>query len=151
MRSSILWVAMLACCATAHGASPQTPSTPGDACVSLNQVGGFRTLDSRTAVLFSIGGKPSYVLTLAMPLHELEHALSYAFVHHDGDGRLCGRSQDAIAVPGAVAALPARILSMKRLDEAGIRALEEQYDVRLTKKRRTRVNPAASATPADAI
>ena len=61
---------------------------------------------------------------------------------------LCGYGMDRIVVADSSAAFrtPSTILGMTRLDDAGIAQLEEQYDVRLTRKKKA-APEAGSAQP----
>jgi hypothetical protein len=116
------------------GAAPTDAAHEKDACASLHRLGGVRSLDNTTAVIFSSMGKPAYVIKLSMPLPELRFAYRYAYIDRDGDGQLCGRSRDAIALPGERVRIPATIMSMEQLDTTRIQALETQYSVRLGSK-----------------
>jgi hypothetical protein len=120
----------------AGAVSAETSTVEKDACVSLMRIGGLRALDNRTAVIFSSGGKPSYVLTLSAPLPELKFALRYAYIDRDRDGHLCGRSRDGIALPDESFRIPTTIMAMTPLDAQSIEALELKYDVKLSRKRK---------------
>ncbi len=135
MKKLIVLGAALAAATSSYGASVEAQKVEKDACASLIRIGGVQALDSRTAVIFSSMGKPAYLVTLAMPLPDLKFAMRYAYVDRDGDGRLCGRSTDAIGVPDDRFATSSRIMAMTPLDAEKIQSLEEKYQVRLTRKK----------------
>lgn len=149
MKKLLMLAAGLAVGATASGSPVEEQTVEKDACAFLTQIGGVRALDSRTAVILSSTGKPAYVVTLGTPLPELKYAIRYAYIDRDRDGRLCGRSRDAIAVPGEAVGPPARIMAMTPLDPTKIRALEEKYQVTLTKKNKSNDEPPKSDDQAD--
>jgi Family of unknown function (DUF6491) len=122
--------------AAAGAVTSASSSVEKDACVSLTRIGGLRALDSRTAVIFSSMGKPSYVVTLSAPLPELKFAHRYAYIDRDRDGRLCGRSRDGIALPDESVRIPTTIMAMTPLDTQSVEALELKYDVKLSRKRK---------------
>lgn len=143
MRKFLVSTLALAVLAPAAYATPVgEANVEKDACAFLSRLGGVRALDNRTAVIFSTMGKPAYLVTLSMPLPDLKFSARYAYIDRDRDGQLCGRSMDAIAVPGDPIRVPARISAMTPLDEQTIRALEEKYSVTLRKKSR-RDDPSA--------
>lgn len=144
MRKVLFPALALALVASGAVAAPvEKPEVEKDACAFLSRLGGVRALDNRTAVIFSTMGKPAYVVTLSMPLPELKFAARYAYIDRDRDGQLCGRSMDGIAIPGDVIRIPARITAMTPLDAQRIRALEEKYEVTLTKKKPKREDSSA--------
>ena len=82
-----------------------------------------------------------------MPLPELKFANRLAFVDRNHDGMLCGYGMDRIIVAdsGFGFRTPSTILGMQRLDAAGLAQLEQQYDVRLTRKKKDAAPAAGSA------
>ena len=68
---------------------------------------------------------------------ELKFANTIAFVDRNHDGMLCGYGMDRIVAvdSGPGFRTPATVLGMKRLDDAALAQLEQQYDVRLTRKK----------------
>jgi hypothetical protein len=150
MKKLIVLSAALAIAASASATSAeQSAKVEKDACASLIRISGVQALDSRTAVIFSSTGKPAYLATLAMPLPDLKFAMSYAYIDRDGDGRLCGRSSDAIGVPDDRVSMSSRIMAMESLDAEKIQALEEKYNVRLTRKKDRKATEAEPAESAD--
>jgi|ADGO01.1.fsa_nt_gi hypothetical protein len=144
-------LAMAMCASAAHATSPPEPKVEKkDACAFISRLGGVRALDSRTAVILSSTGKPAYLVTLSMPLPDLKFATRYAYIDRDGDGQLCGRSMDAIAIPDDAIRVPARISAMTPLDAQSIQALEEQYGVTLTRKSKRKDSAAAQSEAPEA-
>ena len=86
-----------------------------------------------------------------MPLPELKFANRLAFVDRNHNGMLCGYGMDRIVMAdsGSAFRTPSTILGMTRLDDAGMAQLEEQYDVRLSRKKKAgtagRLRAAAKA------
>jgi hypothetical protein len=151
MSRAILLALSLAFAADVHGATvAEDKGAEKDACEFLSRLGGVRALDNRTAVVFSSMGKPAYVVTLSMPLPDLKYAVQYAYIDRDRDGRLCGRSMDAIALPNDALRVPARISAMTPLDADKIRALEEKYQVKLTSKKKQKAEGAPASEGSDA-
>lgn len=146
MKKLIVMGAAFAVAASSYGTSvDEQTKVEKDACASLIRIGGVRALDSRTAVIFSSMGKPAYVVTLSMPLPDLNYAVRYAYIDRDGDGRLCGRSGDAIGIPNSGIGMPSRIMALTPLDAGKIQALEEKYQVTLTKKKPAKEDPVKGA------
>jgi hypothetical protein len=116
-----------------------------DACVSLIRIGGLRALDNRTAVIFSSMGKPAYLIKLSVPLPELKFAHRYAYIDRDRDGHLCGRSRDGVALPDEALRIPSTIMSMTPLDAKTVASLEQKYEVRLTRKSKSKSPGSESA------
>jgi hypothetical protein len=60
---------------------------------------------------------------------------------------LCGYGMDRIVIAdsGFGIRTPSTILGMTRLDDAGLAQLEEKYDVRLTRKKVAKAEPAGGA------
>lgn len=133
MRSPILLSIALLACASAHATSEYVPAEK-DACASLTRIGGLRALDNRTAVILSRTGEPAYLVKFGTPLPSLKFATRYAYIDHDRDGQLCGRSRDGVALPDEHVRIPTTILSMSRLGPDDLAALEEQYGVQLRPK-----------------
>src|SRR4030095_14901778 len=80
----------------------------------------------------------AYLVELSMPLPELKFANRLAFVDRNHDGMLCGYGMDRIVVAdsGFGSRIPSTILGMQRLDDAGLAPLEQQDDVRLSRKKK---------------
>ena len=98
----------------------------------------FKVLDRNKMVIWAPSRSKAYLVELSMPMPELKFANSIAVVDRNHDGMLCGYGMDRIVVADSAAAsfrTPATIMGMKRLDDAALAQLEQQYDVRLTRKK----------------
>lgn len=123
--------------AQAHGAKNPDPM-PGaskDECVFVRNISNWRVLDSRNVVLFSPNERHAYLMQLSAPVSDLKYSFKVAFIDRDRDGQLCGRSLDKVQAVDSLVRQPVTIMGMTRLDEAGLAALEAQYNVKLTRKR----------------
>ena len=144
MKNTFVFAAALAVAGISIGASANasTASHAGkNDCVFTSAIHDFRPLDRNKVVIYGPGRK-AYLVELSMPMPELKFANRLAFVDRNHDGMLCGYGMDRIVVAdsGFGFRTPSTILGMQRLDDAGIAQLEEQYDVRLTRKKKA---PAA--------
>jgi uncharacterized protein DUF6491 len=150
MKNTYVFAAVLAAAGISMGASANasTSTRAGkNDCVFASTVHDFRPLDRNKMVIYGPGRK-AYLVELSMPMPELKFANRLAFVDRNHDGMLCGYGMDRIVVAdsGIGFRTPSTILGMQRLDDAGLAQLEEQYDVRLTRKKKA--TPAAgSAQP----
>lgn len=115
--------------------SDPLPAAPKDECVFVRSISSWRVLDRRNVVLFTGNANRAYLAQLGMPASDLTYAFKVAFIDHDRDGQLCGRSLDKVQAVGSPVGQPATITSMTRLDEAALQELEARYDVKLTRKR----------------
>jgi hypothetical protein len=146
MKNTFVFAAALAVAGTSIGASANasTASHAGkNDCVFTSAINDFKPLDRNKMVIYGPGRK-AYLVELSMPLPELKFANRLAFVDRNHDGMLCGYGMDRIVVAdsGIGFRTPSTILGMQRLDDAGLAELEQQYDVRLTRKKK-----AAPAQP----
>lgn len=126
---------------TAHATSTSKADTPsadrnGHECLFIRSVGQYRALDRDTVVIWGPGNRDAYLVELTMPLFGLEGSWQMAMIDRDHDGRLCGFSSDRIGVRDIGRPESASIKSMSRLDDADLAALEEQYKVSLTRKKK---------------
>lgn len=128
MKRAIALSLALALCASANAAAKTEAAATQDDCARLHLISGVTPLDSRTIVIYEGPGRKAYLAKLSAPLPELKFAFRYAYIDRDFDGRICGRSRDSIILPDEAIRIPARIMSMTKL--------EEQYDVKLTRKRK---------------
>jgi hypothetical protein len=123
--------------AAADGAKNPDPM-PGarkDECVFVRDISSWRVLDSRNVVILTPNERHAYLMQLGMPISDLKYSFKVAFIDRDRDGQLCGRSLDKVQAVGSLARQPSTIMAMTRLDDAGLAALEAQYNVKLTRKR----------------
>jgi hypothetical protein len=155
MKNTFVLAAALAAAGISIGASANasTSSHAGkNDCVFTSAINDFKPLDHNKMVIYG-PGRRAYLVELSFPLPELKFANRLAFVDRNHDGMLCGYGMDRIVVAdsGFGFRTPSTIMGMQRLDAAGLAQLEQQYDVRLTRKKKDAA-PAAGATqaPADA-
>jgi len=146
MKNTFVFAAALAVAGISIGASANasTASHAGkNDCVFTSAINDFKPLDRNKMVIYGPGRK-AYLVELSMPVPELKFANRLAFVDRNHDGMLCGYGMDRIVVAdsGIGFRTPSTILGMQRLDDAGLAQLEQQYDVRLTRKKK-----AAPAQP----
>ncbi|MGH8239934.1 MAG: DUF6491 family protein [Steroidobacteraceae bacterium] len=141
MKNTLLFAAIFAAAGIGIGASADASATSTRAgkndCVWTRSINDFTALDRNKVVVWG-PGRRAYLVELSMPLPELKFAYRLAFVDRNHDGMLCGFGMDRIVVADSSAAFrtPSTILGMTRLDDAGIAQLEEQYDVRLSRKKK---------------
>ncbi len=138
MRNILVFAAVVAAAGISMAASAAAATTRAgkNDCVFTRAIHDFKPLDRSKMVIYGPGRK-AYLVELSMPLPELKFANRLAFVDRDHNGMLCGYGMDRIVVADSLAfRTPSTILGMTRLDDAGIAQLEEQYDVRLTRKKK---------------
>jgi hypothetical protein len=139
MKATLFVAACILCSAgVAQAAADKTDPVPGasrDECVFVDNIQNWRVLDSRNVVLYAPNDRRVYLLQLGMPISDLKFAFKVAFVDKDHDGQLCGRSTDKVVALGSIVKQPSTVMGLTRLDGAGMQALEEQYDVQLTRKK----------------
>jgi uncharacterized protein DUF6491 len=152
MKNTFVFAAALAAAGIASGASANASTSTSHAgkndCVFTSAIHDFRPLDQHKMVIWGPGRK-AYLVELSMPLPELKFANRLAFVDRNHDGMLCGYGMDRIVVAdsGIGFRTPSTILGMQRLDDAGLAQLEQQYDVRLTRKKKDAAPAAGAAQP----
>ena len=154
MKNTFMFAAALAAAGISIGASANASTSTHagkNDCVFTSSIHDFKPLDHNKMVIFGPGRK-AYLVELSMPLPELKFANRLAFVDRNHDGMLCGYGMDRIVVAdsGIGFRTPSTILGMQRLDDAGLAQLEEQYDVRLTRKKKA-APAAGSAQPQEAV
>jgi hypothetical protein len=142
--NKVLASAVIAACmsagASAHAAAStdDTSRANKNECVFTRSIYDFKALDRNKMVIWAPSRKRAYLVELSLPMPELKFASRLAFVDRNHDGMLCGFGMDRIIVADSSAAgfrTPATILGMQRLDDAALAQLEQQYDVRLTRKK----------------
>jgi hypothetical protein len=119
-------------------ASTDTSSRAGkNDCVFARTINDFKVLDRNKMIIWAPTRSRAYLVELSMPMPELKFANTIAFVDRNHDGMLCGYGMDRIVAvdssPGFRS--PATVMGMKRLNDADLAQLEQQYDVRLTRKK----------------
>jgi len=139
LKNTLLFAAIFAAAGISIGADASAATTRAgkNDCLFTRSIHDFRPLDRNKMVLWGPGRK-AYLVELSMPLPELKFANRLAFVDRNHDGMLCGYGMDRIVVADSSVSFrtPSTILGMTRLDDAGLAQLEEQYDVRLTRKKK---------------
>ena len=140
MKNTLVFAAVVAAAGISIGASADAATTRAgkNECVFTSAIHDFRPLDRSHMVLWGPGRK-AYLVQLSFPLPELKFANRLAFVDRDNNGMLCGYGMDRIVIAdsGFGIRTPSTILGMTRLDDAGLAQLEEKYDVRLSRKKKT--------------
>lgn len=125
--------------ASAHaGAANEAARAGKNDCVFARTINDFKVLDRNKMVIWAPTRSKAYLVELSMPMPELKFANQIAVVDRNHDGMLCGYGMDRIIVADSGAAgfrTPATIMGMKRLDDTELAQLEQQYDVRLTRKK----------------
>ena len=154
MKNTLVFAAVLTAAGISIGASANASTSTHagkNDCVFTSAIHDFRPLDRNKMVIWGPGRK-AYLVELSMPLPELKFANRLAFVDRDHNGMLCGYGMDRIIVADSTVAFrtPTTILGMQRLDDAGLAQLEEQYDVRLTRKKKE-APAAGSAQPQEEV
>ena len=142
MKSMLLFAALavsLGAGASAHATAANDKAHTGkNDCVFASTINDFKVLDRNKMVIWAPTRSKAYLVELSMPLPELKFANRIAVVDRNHDGMVCGYGMDRIIVADASAAgfrTPATIMGVKRLDDAELAQLEQQYDVRLTRKK----------------
>ena len=148
MKNTLVLAAVLTVAGISVAASADAATTRAgkNECVFTSAIRDFRPLDRSKMVIYGPGRK-AYLVELSFPVPELKFANRLAFVDRDHNGMLCGYGMDRIVVADSIAfRTPTTILGMQRLDDAGLAQLEQQYDVRLTRKKKD-APAAGSAQP----
>ena len=154
MKRSLVFAA-IALSMAAGASAPAFASTDtssragGNDCVFARTINNFKVLDRDKMIIWAPTRSKAYLVELSMPMPELKFANTIAFVDRNHDGMLCGYGMDRIIVAdsGFGFRTPSTILGMQRLDAAGLAQLEQQYDVRLTRKKKDAAPAAGSAQP----
>src|SRR5689334_9337299 len=150
--NKVLVSAILAVCMGAGASVPAAASTDNTSRVNKNEcvfsrtIYDFKPLDRDKMIIWAPSRATAYLLELSMPMPELKFANRLAFVDRNHAGMLCGYGMDRIVVADASPGFrtPATVMSMQRLDDAQLAQLEQQYNVRLTRKKAPEQAGAAS-------
>lgn len=149
MKNTLVFAAVIAAAGISIGASADAATTRAgkNECVFTSAIHDFRPLDRNKMVIYGPGRK-AYLAELSFPVPELKFANRLAFVDRDHNGMLCGYGMDRIVVADSSVSFrtPSTIIGLQRLDDAGLAQLEQQYDVRLTRKKKD-APAAGSAQP----
>lgn len=136
--STLLALAASAIIGTAHAAdatddkADKIDDKQTRACMFTSQPLTWTVLDDRQLVLWGPTQKDAYLVKLFSPLHDLRFTESVAFIDGDRNGMICGNGGDKIGVTrSSIPAFPSTITSMRKVDDAELLALGEQYKVKL--------------------
>jgi hypothetical protein len=148
MKNALLAAAVaiaMAAGASAH-ATAENGKSRRDECVFARTINDFKVLDRNKMVIWAPTHSKAYLVELSMPMPELKFANTIAVVDRNHDGMLCGYGMDRIVAVDSSPGFrtPATVMGMRRLDDSELAQLEQQYDVRLTRKKVAQA-PAASA------
>jgi hypothetical protein len=145
----IAWAMSMAAVASAPAlAATDTSSHAGkNECVFARTINDFKVLDRNKMVIWAPSRSKAYLVELSMPMPELKFANTIAVVDRNHDGMLCGYGMDRIVAVDSGPGLrtPATVMGMTRLDDAALAQLEQQYDVRLTRKKVAEAPAAGTA------
>lgn len=139
MRTLCLFVLSLVVAVPAFADDEKQASTTNkddNDCLFFRTVQNWRVLDDRHLVIWAPGQNDPYLLATLNSVWNLKSQEQLAFIDGNHDGRLCGFGGDAIATtnnPGWND--KATIASVRRLDDAALAQVSEQYKVKLDRKR----------------
>lgn len=101
-------------------------------CLFARQPQSWRVLDQQQLIVWGPSQKDAYLVKLFSPVQDLRFTETLAFIDDDHNGMICGDGGDKIAVPGSkISSFPTIIASMRRVDDAELVALGEQYKMKL--------------------
>ena len=149
IKTGLMILGMLCASVTMADTSSSSSSTAKkeDACVWSDQIQGWNVLDSRHVLIWAPTYKTAYLLTLIVPLNDTGVTMSLAFVDRDHDGMICGRSSDAITIPGDVIRMPPSIISgMHRADDLELQQLSLKYKTNLVPQNKKSKSSSSSAS-----
>lgn len=130
MNASTKLLFVLLSSALCQACSASAPTGTDRTCLFANQPQSWQVLDQKQLILWGPTRKDAYLVELFAPSPDIGFAETLAFIDDDHDGRIC--EGDKIAVPDShMASPPAIISSMRKVDEAELLALGEQYKVKL--------------------
>jgi Family of unknown function (DUF6491) len=129
----VICLAALLAPIAAAAADSAKPATDGNDCVFSGTINDWRPLDDRHLVIWAPNRKDAYLVSLSFPLTNLKSRESMAIIDNNGDGRLCGYGMDQIVIGGGPYPEKSTVMGMTKLDEAGLAALGEQYNVKLVR------------------
>lgn len=123
--------ATLVAAQTGNNQTPSKPAVKKSQCLFSTTVRDWRALDDSHLVIWGPSAKDTYLVEIMRRLPDMRVTENMAFIDGDHDGMICSGAGDQIAVPKSRVSAPAFIAFMKRLDEAGLRAVGKQYNVSL--------------------
>lgn len=122
------------------------PKANANECLFSTTVRDWRALDTRHLVIWGPGTRDAYLVETMSPVNDMRFTENMAFIDGDHNGMICGRGGDQIAVPNSKSSIPTFISSMKRLDDAGLQAVGEQYKVQLTPRKKANAQDKSAET-----
>jgi hypothetical protein len=134
MIRSIFLAAALGAAGLSAAVCAQAAPAHDNACVFARSISDFEPLDRNKLVIWSPGRRNAYLVELTMPFTDLRFANELAVIDRDRNGQLCGYGMDRIVV-GSHPREVSTVMSVTRLDDAAIAALEQQYGMTLTRKK----------------
>jgi hypothetical protein len=138
--SSKSWARVLAwtalCAASMLAANVQAADADKDKhrndCLFTSQPQRWTVLDQQQLVVWGPSSKDAYLMKLFAPISDLRFTETLAFIDDDHNGMICSGGGDKLAVPNSRASsIPTPISSVRRVDDAELMALGEQYKVKL--------------------
>jgi hypothetical protein len=126
--------------AAAPQASEEAQQSTND-CIMFRRLYDWKSLDENHMVLWAPRNRDAYLLTFAIPLSGLRFEHQLAFIDRNGDGYLCGLSNDEVAVRDRTFPQRTTIKTMTKLDEDALAALEQKYNVKLALEPRKKTIP----------
>lgn len=132
-----LAIALTAGASAQASTSTDTSHAGKNECVFARTIHDFKVLDRDKMIIWAPTRNKAYLVELSMPMPELKFANTIAVVDRNHDGMLCGYGMDRIIAADSSPGFrtPATVMGMKRLNDADLAQLEQQYDVRLTRKK----------------
>jgi hypothetical protein len=128
----------------AHATAANDKARNDNECVFARTIYDFKPLDRNKMVIWAPTRSKAYLVELSMPMPELKFANTIAVVDRNHDGMLCGYGMDRIVAVDSGLRTPATVMGMTRLDDAGLAQLEQQYNVKLTRKKVAQAPAAAT-------
>ncbi len=96
-------------------------------CFYANMVSDWKPLDNENLIIFAPGRRAHYV-QLSRPSFNLRSTIGISF--SDRDGRICPYGGDAIVIGGGVTRERINIRSIKRISDAELLYLYDQFDIK---------------------
>ena len=139
---------LVAGCATSGTPPSTTPSSDGNDCIFMSSLNSWTVLD-RSHLIIWPSPKTPYLVDTGFPIEDLPWASGIAFVDGDHNGKLCGYGMDEIVIPHSNINNRATIASIRRIDEAELAKLSEQYHVQLTRTPKPTATEQKPAPPTE--
>ncbi len=134
--AALLALAGLLSMGGSHAGDAEPPKERGRDCLFASQPSSWRVLDKQTLILWGPSQRDAYLVKLFSPVPDMKFSVTLAVIDGDRNGMICGGSTDKITVPDAISSFPANIDSMRKVDDAELLALGEQYKMKLISDKR---------------